>query len=83
MQDKLYKKQHGIATGPMVVFYGCRHEEEELLYKDEWKTLGRHAATELVGLGCLRRRACLPSSLERSSARAQDAHSASDVKYVN
>ncbi|CAJ1351344.1 unnamed protein product, partial [Effrenium voratum] len=36
LQDKLYKKQQGIATGPMVVFYGCRHEEEELLYKDGW-----------------------------------------------
>lgn len=27
-QDKLYKKQNGISTGPMVVFYGCRHEQE-------------------------------------------------------
>ncbi|CAE7510787.1 CYP102A5 [Symbiodinium natans] len=27
MQDKLYKKNRGIKTGPMVVFYGCRHEK--------------------------------------------------------
>jgi sulfite reductase alpha subunit-like flavoprotein len=36
MQDKLYKKKQGIQTGPMVVFYGCRKEKEELFYKDEW-----------------------------------------------
>ncbi|CAJ1388754.1 unnamed protein product, partial [Effrenium voratum] len=50
MQDKLYKKQQGIATGPMVVFYGCRHEEEELLYKDEWKMYEKEGVlTKLVG----------------------------------
>merc|ERR1711998_819422 len=35
-QDKLYKKQQGIETGPMIVFYGCRHEKEELFYKEDW-----------------------------------------------
>merc|ERR1711963_442486 len=24
-------------VGPMVVFYGCRHEREELFYKEDWK----------------------------------------------
>ncbi|CAE7630777.1 PFOR [Symbiodinium pilosum] len=50
MQDKLYKKNHGIKTGPMVVFYGCRHEKEELLYKDEWKMYEKEGIlTALVG----------------------------------
>ena len=29
-EDKLYKKKNGIPTGPMVVFYGCRHEQDSL-----------------------------------------------------
>merc|ERR1711957_1058793 len=41
MQNKLYKKQRGIEVGPMVVFYGCRREQEELLYKDEWEMYKR------------------------------------------
>jgi len=50
MQDKLYKKKNGIPTGPMVVFYGCRHEQEELLYKDEWKMFEQEGVlTKLVG----------------------------------
>jgi len=50
MQDKLYKKQKGIKTGPMVVFYGCRREREELLYKEEWEMYKREGVlTELVG----------------------------------
>lgn len=50
MQDKLYKKNKGIKTGPMVVFYGCRREKEELFYKDEWKMYKEKGVlTELVG----------------------------------
>jgi len=38
VQDRMYKKQTlGMKTGPMVVFYGCRHEREEYFYKDEWE----------------------------------------------
>ncbi len=32
LQDKLYKKQNGIPTGPMVVFYGCRHEQDSVIW---------------------------------------------------
>jgi sulfite reductase alpha subunit-like flavoprotein len=38
VQDRMYKKQVlGKEVGPMVVFYGCRHEREEFFYKEEWK----------------------------------------------
>eukprot|EP00931_Biecheleriopsis_adriatica_P085459 TRINITY_DN5993_c0_g1_i1.p1 TRINITY_DN5993_c0_g1~~TRINITY_DN5993_c0_g1_i1.p1 ORF type:complete len:1862 (-),score=488.91 TRINITY_DN5993_c0_g1_i1:144-5729(-) len=50
MQDKLYKKSQGIKTGPMVVFYGCRREHEELLYKEEWEMYKREGVlTALIG----------------------------------
>jgi len=38
VQDRMYKKKVlGMEVGPMVVFYGCRHEKEEFFYKKEWK----------------------------------------------
>jgi len=50
MQDKLYKKQRGIKTGPMVVFYGCRRYSEELFYKDEWAMYEKEGVlTNLTG----------------------------------
>lgn len=50
MQDKLYKKQQGKKVGPMVVFYGCRREKEELFYKDDWAMYKREGIlTELSG----------------------------------
>lgn len=50
LQDKLYKKQKGIKTGPMVIFYGCRREKEELFYKDDWAMFKKEGVlTELVG----------------------------------
>jgi sulfite reductase (NADPH) flavoprotein alpha-component len=50
MQDKLFKKKKGIKTGPMVVFYGCRREKEELFYKEEWAMYKKEGVlTELVG----------------------------------
>jgi len=50
LQDKLYKKRQGIKTGPMVVFYGCRREKEELFYKEDWALYKKEGVlTELVG----------------------------------
>merc|ERR1712048_848236 len=50
MQDKLYKKNKGIKVGPMVVFYGCRREKEELFYKEEWEMYKKEGIlTELEG----------------------------------
>jgi len=38
VQDRMYKaKVQGKKVGPMVVFYGCRHEREEFFYKEEWE----------------------------------------------
>lgn len=38
VQDRAYKKKVlGKEVGPMVLFYGCRHEKEEFFYKEEWK----------------------------------------------
>jgi len=49
-QDKLYKKRKGVKTGPMVVFYGCRREKEELFYKEDWELYRKEGVlTELVG----------------------------------
>jgi len=37
VQDRAYKKNVlGKKVGPMVLFYGCRHEKEEFFYKEEW-----------------------------------------------
>jgi sulfite reductase (NADPH) flavoprotein alpha-component len=37
VQDRAYKKKVlGKKVGPMVLFYGCRHEKEEFFYKEEW-----------------------------------------------
>jgi len=50
LQDKMYKKNQGIVSGPMVVFYGCRREKEELFYKEDWAYFKEQGVlTELVG----------------------------------
>merc|ERR1719321_1284960 len=35
VQDRLYQKRQGKIVGPMIIFYGCRHEKEEFFYKEE------------------------------------------------
>merc|ERR1719240_2608067 len=37
VQDRAYtKKVLGREVGPMILFYGCRHDREEFFYKEEW-----------------------------------------------
>eukprot|EP00929_Paragymnodinium_shiwhaense_P006963 TRINITY_DN110918_c0_g1_i1.p1 TRINITY_DN110918_c0_g1~~TRINITY_DN110918_c0_g1_i1.p1 ORF type:complete len:1844 (-),score=584.39 TRINITY_DN110918_c0_g1_i1:160-5043(-) len=49
VQDRLMKKRAGKKVGPMVVFYGCRHEKEEFFYKEEWAMYKKEGVlTELV-----------------------------------
>jgi sulfite reductase (NADPH) flavoprotein alpha-component len=49
VQDRLYQKRQGKVTGPMVVFYGCRHEKEEFFYKEEWEMYKKEGVlTELI-----------------------------------
>jgi len=50
LQDKLYMKKKGVKTGPMIIFYGCRTEKEELLYKEDWAMFKKEGVlTELIG----------------------------------
>jgi len=50
LQDKMYKKNQGIVSGPMVIFYGCRREKEELFYKEDWAYFKEQGVlTELIG----------------------------------
>merc|ERR1711957_664514 len=60
-QDKLYKKRLGVKTGPMVVFYGCRREKEELFYKEDWELYKKGRA--------YRTRWCLPVRRTKTSLR--------------
>jgi len=50
VQDRVYKKKVlGKEVGPMILFYGCRHENEEFFYKDEWIQYKKDGVlTELV-----------------------------------
>jgi len=50
VQDRMYKKTVlKKEVGPMVVFYGCRHEREEFFYKEEWELYKKTGVlTELV-----------------------------------
>merc|ERR1719330_304756 len=50
VQDRMYKKTVlKKEVGPMVVFYGCRHEREEFFYKEEWELYRKTGVlTELV-----------------------------------
>jgi len=51
VQDRMYKKMVlKQDVGPMVVFYGCRREKEELFYKEDWAYFKEEGVlTELVG----------------------------------
>jgi sulfite reductase (NADPH) flavoprotein alpha-component len=50
VQDRYYKKTVlGKEVGPMILFYGCRHEREEFFYKEEWEKYKKSGVlTELV-----------------------------------
>jgi len=50
VQDRYYKKTVlGKEVGPMILFYGCRHEREEFFYKDEWEKYQKSGVlTEIV-----------------------------------
>ncbi|KAI5305672.1 hypothetical protein KEM56_003676 [Ascosphaera pollenicola] len=36
VQERAEQKKKGEEVGPTILFFGCRKEEEEFLYKDEW-----------------------------------------------
>ncbi|KAI9259678.1 hypothetical protein BDA99DRAFT_513913 [Phascolomyces articulosus] len=39
VHERVHQKQHGKEVGPTVLFYGCRHSEQDFLYKEEWPQL--------------------------------------------
>ncbi|KAG0264273.1 NADPH-cytochrome P450 reductase [Mortierella polycephala] len=39
IQERAQDSKNGKKVGPAVLFYGCRHPEEDYLYKDEWPEL--------------------------------------------
>ncbi|CCG81241.1 putative NADPH cytochrome P450 reductase [Taphrina deformans PYCC 5710] len=37
IQERAHQAQNGMQIGKTLLFYGCRNESEDFLYKDEWK----------------------------------------------
>ncbi|KAI8659927.1 hypothetical protein NCS56_01211000 [Fusarium sp. Ph1] len=37
IREKVEQKRQGQEVGTLTLFYGCRREDEDFLYKDEWK----------------------------------------------
>ncbi|WP_426412705.1 bifunctional cytochrome P450/NADPH--P450 reductase [Bradyrhizobium ganzhouense] len=47
LQERAARKAKGAALGPAVLFFGCRHPDQDFLYSDELKTLSASGITEL------------------------------------
>ncbi|ORX56392.1 NADPH-dependent cytochrome P450 oxidoreductase [Hesseltinella vesiculosa] len=39
VRERVLQKNEGKQVGPTVLFFGCRHSEQDFLYKDEWPEL--------------------------------------------
>ncbi|KAI8143353.1 hypothetical protein BJV82DRAFT_684606 [Fennellomyces sp. T-0311] len=39
VRDRVHQKQSGKDVGPTVLFYGCRHSQQDFLYSNEWPEL--------------------------------------------
>lgn len=39
VRERALQKQEGKPVGPTILFYGCRHSDQDFLYKDEWPAL--------------------------------------------
>ncbi|RHZ50526.1 hypothetical protein CDV55_100570 [Aspergillus turcosus] len=37
VQERIKQAQSGIAVGEMILFFGCRNEQEDFIYRDDWK----------------------------------------------
>jgi cytochrome P450 / NADPH-cytochrome P450 reductase len=47
LQERAASKQKGVALGPAMLFFGCRHPEQDYLYADELKAFAAGGITEL------------------------------------
>jgi cytochrome P450/NADPH-cytochrome P450 reductase len=47
LQERAARKEKGAALGPAMLFFGCRHPDQDYLYADELKALAASGITEL------------------------------------
>ena len=47
LQERAARKAKGVALGPAMLFFGCRHPEQDYLYADELKAFAADGITEL------------------------------------
>ena len=47
LQERAARKAKGAALGPAMLFFGCRHPEQDFLYADELKAFAADGITEL------------------------------------
>jgi cytochrome P450 / NADPH-cytochrome P450 reductase len=47
LQERAARKARGAALGPSLLFFGCRHPEQDFLYADELKAFAADGITEL------------------------------------
>ena len=47
LQDRADRKAKGASLGPAMLFFGCRHPEQDFLYADELKAFAADGVTEL------------------------------------
>ena len=47
LQERAARKANGATLGPAMLFFGCRHPEQDFLYADELKAFAADGITEL------------------------------------
>jgi cytochrome P450/NADPH-cytochrome P450 reductase len=47
LQERAHRKAQGAKLGPAVLFFGCRHPDQDFLYADELKAFAADGITEL------------------------------------
>jgi cytochrome P450 / NADPH-cytochrome P450 reductase len=47
LQERAARKAKGATLGPALLFFGCRHPEQDYLYADELKAYAENGITEL------------------------------------
>ncbi len=47
LQERAARKAKGVTLGPAMLFFGCRHPDQDFLYADELKALAASGITEL------------------------------------